>query len=172
MEEEGFEKFSVYGFSIDYPKVCRIEFNPKSRREGGDVVFHFPDREKLFVTWGALDKVQTKFPTVEQQAEHTMKNIRKTGNVRNLERVKQDSITVSSHQAAFNHMTLDEAARGLFPSKRSMKHDAYSVHLHCTQSSRYFVIYTMLSPNAPPDFGELYTTIVHSFRCHGSADRD
>lgn len=115
MEEEGFEKFSVYGFSIDYPKVCRIEFNPKSRREGGDVVFHFPDREKLFVTWGGLDKVQTKFPTVEQQAEHTMKNIRKTGNVRNLERVKQDSITVSSHQAAFNHMTLDEAARRALP---------------------------------------------------------
>jgi len=170
LEKESFEKFSIYGFSIDYPKVCRIEFNPKSRREGGDVVLHFPDREKVFVTWGAIEKVQEKFPTVEEQAEQTLKNIRKTGNVRNFERVKQDSIEVNSHKAAFNHITLDEAAGGLFPGKRTVKHEAYSVHLRCAESSRYFVIYTMLSPNAPPDFGELYDTMVHSFRCHKPQD--
>lgn len=170
MEAENFERFSVYGFSIDYPKVCRIEFNPKSRREAGDVVFHFPDREKLFVTWGALEKVQAKFPTVEQQAEQTLKNISKTGNVRNFERVKQDSIEVGSHRAVFNHVKLDETAGGFLPGKRTLKHETYSVHLHCQDSARYFVIYTMLSPNAPPDFGELYTTMVHSFRCHRSSD--
>ena len=48
------EPFSAYGFSIQYPMVCRVEFNPKSLRGKGDVVFHFPDREKLFVTWGNL----------------------------------------------------------------------------------------------------------------------
>jgi hypothetical protein len=170
LEEENFERFSVYGFSLDYPKVCRIEFNPKSRREGGDVVFHFPDREKLYLTWGALEKVQEKFPTVEEQAEQSLKTIRKTGSVRNLERLKQDSIEVNSHRAAFNHIRLDEAAGGLFPSKRTVKHEAYSVHLRCSESTRYFVIYTMLSANAPQDFGELYDYVVQSFRCHKSRD--
>ena len=64
MAKEGFETFSVYNFSVDYPAVCRIEFNPKSRREAGDIVFHFPDREKVFLTWGKLEDAQKKFPTV------------------------------------------------------------------------------------------------------------
>jgi hypothetical protein len=55
LEKRNFEKFSVYNFSLDYPPVCRIEFNPKSRHESGDVVFHFPDKEKVFVTWGSLE---------------------------------------------------------------------------------------------------------------------
>ena len=61
MSKPEFETFSVYSFSIDYPPVCRVEFNPKSRREAGDIVFHFPDKEKLFLSWGNLEKAQKKF---------------------------------------------------------------------------------------------------------------
>ena len=38
MMEKDFERFSVYGFSIDYPKDARIEFNPKARRGEGYIV--------------------------------------------------------------------------------------------------------------------------------------
>jgi len=34
MEKESeMERFSVYRFSMNYPPVCRFEFNPKTRRE-------------------------------------------------------------------------------------------------------------------------------------------
>ena len=70
LDEPEFETFSVYKFSMNYPPICRVEFNPKTRREAGDIVFHFPDpdrprapTEKVFLSWGALDKATKKFPT-------------------------------------------------------------------------------------------------------------
>lgn len=165
LEDESFERFSAYRFSIDYPTVCRIEFNPKSRREKGDVVFHFPDKEKVFVSWGDLETAQKRFHTVEEQAEHSVKNISKTGNVKGFERVSKDTIEMNSHRAAYNRMKLNEVTGGLFGGKM-VPREGYSVHLHCENSSRYFVIYTLLSTNAPEDFGDLFKTMMNSFKCH------
>jgi hypothetical protein len=112
LENASFEKFSVYKFSISYPSVCRVEFNPKSRRESGDVVFHFPDKEKVFLSWGDLEKVQKRFSTVEEQAEHGIKTVSKSGAVKGCERVVRDSIEVNSHKAAYNHIRLKETVGG------------------------------------------------------------
>lgn len=165
-ESESFERFSIYKFAMDYPSVCRVEFNPKSRREGGDVVFHFPDREKLFLSWGDLEKARKKFPTAEEQAEHSLKVVTKSGNIKKSERVSHDSLSVNSHRASFNHIRLDEVPAGFFPGRKAVRREAYSIHLQCEQSSRYFVIYALLSGNAPEDFGDLLKTIANSFKCH------
>jgi len=162
-----FEKFSVYNFSIEYPPVCRVEFNPKSRREAGDIVFHFPDREKVFLSWGNLDKAEKKFESAEKQAEHSLQVVKKSGNVKKMEKLQSDMMTLNSHQAAYNRVRLDEQPAGLFMGKRTVPHDAFSIHLHCDKSSRYFVIYTMLSPRAPEDFGDaIFKVMVNSFKCH------
>jgi len=167
LSDETFERFSVYSFSIGYPPVCRVEFNPKSRREAGDIVFHFPDREKVFLSWGKLDKAEKKFETAEKQAEHSLQVVKKSGNVKKMEKLESDSMTLNSHQAAYNRVRLDEQPPGLFMGKRTVPHDAYSIHLHCDKSSRYFVIYTMLSPRAPEDFGDaIFKVMANSFRCH------
>lgn len=167
LERSKFEKFSVYKFSIDYPDVCRVEFNPKSRRESGDVVFHFPDKEKVFVSWGDLAKAQKRFPTVEEQAEHGIKTVGKSSSVKGTERIRKDMIEVNSHKAAYNHVRLTQSNPGLFGgSKTTTPHDAYSVHLQCDETSRYFVIYALLSPNAPKDFGQLMDVMIESFKCH------
>jgi hypothetical protein len=167
LANEDFETFSVYNFSIDYPPVCRVEFNPKTRREGGDIVFHFPDREKVFLSWGNLEKAEKKFETAEKQAEHSLQVVKKSGNVKKMEKLSSDSLTLNSHKAAYNRVRLDEQSGGLFPGKRTVPHDAYSVHLHCDKSSRYFVIYTMLSPKAPEDFGDaIFMVMTKSFKCH------
>jgi len=165
LESVVFEKFAVYKFSIDYPTVCRIEFNPKTRREAGDIVFHFPDREKVFLSWGDLQKALKKFPTAQEQAEHSIGSVKKSGNVRNLQKISQDSLTINTHRAALNRVKLEEIGPGFF-SRRTVPHEAYSVHLHCNESSRYFAIYTMLSAQAPEDFEELFMSMVNSFRCH------
>jgi len=166
LENEDFEKFSVYKFSIEYPSVCRIEFNPKSRREKGDIVFHFPDKEKVFLSWGTLENAQKRFHSVEEQAEHGIKAISKSSNVKNCERVTKDSIEVNSHNAAYNHIRLNQTFGGIFGKGKIVPHDGYSLHVQCEDSSRYFVIYTLLSTNAPADFGDLIKTMIDSFRCH------
>ncbi len=159
------EEFTVYGFSISYPQVCRIEFNPKARREKGDIVFHFPDRERIFLSWGKLQDVQKRFQTLEAQVEQTMKIVQKSSNIVKLERTKQLSLTVNSHRAEYNHIKIDEKVPGLF-SRRSIARTAHSLHLRCDQSGRYFAIYAMLSPSAPEDFGDLFLSMSNSFKCH------
>jgi hypothetical protein len=162
----GFEKFSVYGFSINYPAVCRVEFNPKSKREVGDVVFHFPGKEKIFVSWGELEKARKKFATVEAQAEHSLKVIAARREVKNLQRTRQEVLNVNSHKAQYVGIQLDEIKSSLLGSERGIVRKAYSLHVHCDDSSRYFVIYTLPPADAPADFGDLMLKMVKSFKCH------
>ena len=166
MAKEGFETFSVYRFSIDYPAVCRIEFNPKSRREAGDVAFHFPDREKVFLSWGKLEDAQKRFATPEDHAEHSLEVTKKSRQVKDFERVKQDLLEVNSHKAVYNRVKMGELSSSFLRSQTTKKREALSLHLHCEPSSRYFVIYALLSPNAPEDFADLFLEMVQSFRCH------
>ena len=166
MSVSGFEKFSVYGFSIDYSMVCRIEFNPKSRRNAGDIVFHFPDREKIFLSWGDLEKVQRKFHTVEEHAKHSVDLIGKSSQVKNLERVTQELLEINSHKAAYNHIKLDEMSRGLFGARKSATRQAFSLHIYCDNSSRYYLMYAFPSLNAPENFGDLVLQMMKSFKCH------
>jgi hypothetical protein len=162
----GFEMFTVYRFSMDYPSLCRIEFNPKSRPEAGDVVFHFPDREKVFLSWGKLEDAQKQFHSVDDQAEHSLKIIKKSKQVKGFEKVKEDTLMISSHRALYNHVKMGEVPPRIFPGKRTISRETLSLHLHCEPLSRYFVIYTMLSPNAPEDFENLFLDMVRSFKCH------
>jgi hypothetical protein len=166
LPKEGYETFCIYKISMDYPAVCRVEFNPKSRREAGDVVFHFPDREKVFLSWGKLDDVQKRFPTVEEHAEHGLKAVSKTRQVKGFEKITQDSMEINSHKAAYNRVKMQEVPASLFAGKRTIKHEAFSLHVYCQSLSRYFVIYAVLSPNAPEDFADLFLDMVHSFKCH------
>jgi hypothetical protein len=167
LENADFERFSVYGFSIDYPPVCRFEFNPKSKRERGDIVVHFPDKEKLFLSWGDLGTVQKNFATVKGQADHSIKAMMKSRNVGKVQRISNTSFEINSHVAAYNQVRFEElSVRGAFAKTKATKRLTYSLHLHCRESLRYFVIYALLSPNAPEDFEDLFTRMVKTFTCH------
>ncbi len=163
---EDLERFSVYGFSVNYPKDSWVEFNPKSRRPQGDVVFHFEDRTRIFLSWGDLQRALKSFQSVEQHAEHTLNTIRKSVNVRNFERVTQDTITIHTHRGAFNRIRLEEMRAGLLTSRKGVQQDAYSVHVHCPESSRYFVIYTVVAKSAENEYGPILTTMANSLECH------
>jgi hypothetical protein len=166
MDSAKLERFSVYGFSIDYPPVCRFEFNPKSTRKKGDVVVHFPDKEKLFVSWGDLNTVEAKFPTVKEQAEQSIKAMTKSRSVGKVERISSKTLEVNSHTAVYNQVKFEEFSVAGIAKTRKTRHLTYSVHLHCQDSSRFFVIYAILSPNAPEDFDALFMRMVDSFTCH------
>ncbi len=164
--EQDSEQFSVYGFSIDYPRDSRIEFNPKTRRGEGDVVFHFPDRVKIFLSWGDLEKAIKTFGTVEEHADHSLKRIKSAGNVKSFERISHDSIRVNSHQGAYNRAKFEEVTVGFFSGKRKSPREAHSVHVHCPESSRYFVVYALLPTGGTYDYEKTFTKMAKSLKCH------
>jgi hypothetical protein len=166
LANQDFEKFSLYGFSIDYPKDCRVEFNPRSRREEGDVVFHLQGKEKIFLSWGDLEKATKSFRTVEEHAEHSLEKVRKGSNVKGFQRTLQGSVTVNSHKGAYNRVKFQEVTVGFFTGKKTLPRDAYSVHLHCTNSSRYFVVYALVPEDSAEEHEKTLTTMVHSLKCH------
>ena len=160
------ENFSVYKFSINYPSICRVEFNHKNRRDKGDVVFHFPDKERVFLTWGDLKIAEKKFGNAEKHAERSLQAVKNSGNVKKMEQILKDTLMINSHKASYNQVKIDEIQTGFFVGKRVVVHETHSIHLHCNKSSRYFVIYTMLSSKTPEDFDTIFKLMSNSFKCH------
>ncbi len=162
----GFERFSIYGFSIDYPEDSRVQFNPKAKREAGDVAFEFPDKVKIFLSWGELEKAAKSFQTAEEHAEHSLNNIRKSTKIKNFERISRDALNVHSHNGAYNRIKLEELTSGVFMGRRSVRRDACSVHVHCSDSSRYFIIYAMFSADTAEEYVRTLMAMVNSLKCH------
>ena len=166
MTGDDLERFSVYRFSIDYPAVCRFEFNPKTRREKGDIVIHFPDKQKVFLSWGDLAVVKKKFQAANEFAAHSIKSMGKSRNVSKTDKMEEKTLRVNSHEAFYNKVRFHETPMGIFARGKGAQRVTCSVHLFCEQSSRYFVIYALLTPTAPDDFDELFLSMVDSFHCH------
>lgn len=164
--EQDFEQFSVYGFSLKYPKDSRVEFNPKSRRNQGDIVFHFPDRVKIFLSWGDLEKASKNFATVEEHADHSLKRIKSARNVKSFERVSHDSVGINSHQGSYNRAKFEEVAVGFFSGKRKSPREARSLHVHCQDSSRFFVVYALLAVGGASDYERVFAKMARSLKCH------
>jgi hypothetical protein len=162
--KDPFENFSIYGFTVDYPEECRVEFNAKSRRESGDVVFHFPDKARIFLSWGELEKVSKRFKSTEDHAEYSLDAMKKGKNVKNFERVSRD--TLDLHKGAVNRVRFDESAPGLFARSKTIPREAYSVHVHCEKSKRYFVLYTMTLSNSEGAYDRIMGSMKNSFKCH------
>ena len=164
METEHFEKLSIFNFFIDYPSVCRLEFNPKSKHDSGDIAFHFPDKDKVFLTWGELEKAKKKFETLEEYAENSIKQVKNLS--KTFERVTPYSLSLNSHNAIYNQTSLSQQSPGLFGAGRKpIRRGTYSIHLYCEKSSRFFVIYA-LSGSTDESFREIFMKMVNSFRCH------
>lgn len=166
MMEKDFERFSVYGFSIDYPNDARIEFNPKARRGEGDIVFHFPDKVKIFLSWGDLEKATKTFGTVEKHADHGLNRVKKAGNVKNFELISHDSLRISSHEGPYNRAKFEEIAVGFLSGKRKNPREAHSVHVHCAESSRYFVVYALLPIGGVTNYEKTFAKMAKTLKCH------
>ena len=155
----------MYGFSVDYPEECRVEFNSKSRRESGDVAFRFPENTRIFLSWGELEKVTKRFNSAEEHANYSLDAMKKGKNVKNFERVSRDTISVRSHRASVNKVKFDEKEMRFIPGSKDLPREAYSFHVHCDKSNRYFVIYTM-SPANETRFSRIMDSMRDSFKCH------
>src|SRR5580658_8789243 len=72
------DTLQIYGFSFEFPKTCKLEFNPKFKRTDGDVAVKAPDKAVVFVSWGELEKVVKKASTVEDHAKFSLDRVKKS----------------------------------------------------------------------------------------------
>jgi len=161
-----YEVVALYGFSANYPNDARLEFNPKSRREKGDLVFHTAGGFKIFLSWGSLAEARKRYATADEQASDSIKRSLKSSRAKFDAAPETKNMKIMNHDAAFTHvrMFLD---RGGFPfgSSRVIQ-DAYAIHLHCDESKRYYVIYAFGRPNVSEELGKAIEPIASSLKCH------
>jgi hypothetical protein len=159
------EKFALYGFEIKIPTDWRVEVNPKSTREKGDVAFHSKLGNRFFVTWGNLANVQNRFKTLQDHRDKNVKQIKSGPDVKTVEVTDSHEEQILGHQALFSHVTADVKA-GMF-ARGSYERDMWSIHLYCPPRSRYYVVYCLLrDPKEYEDFAGVFNSMGRSLVCH------
>ena len=159
-----FEHFAAYGFSVDYPRDCTIEMRPKSARNGGEVAFRLSRENVFFLSWGPLEKVK-KFDGVDAHADYSIDRIRKNKEAK-IRESKRERMEVNGHPSPFNHVWIEVAKRGVLFSMSRSSYETRSLHLHCENSSRYFILYVQGTTQASGLQGSVMTRMVQSFACH------
>jgi hypothetical protein len=163
-----YESFSIYGFRIDYPSSWKIELDPKSERNTGNVVVKSPQKAHIFVSWGLLEKVKRKYSSLDEQAQESLKRMTKSCQVEEVRVVQSNLIKVSSHKAKFMHVKIITVKPRLFPIAKPEKseQEAYSLFLHCSNTKRYFVIYGIIAHDKSREYEEIFMNMIKSFQCH------
>lgn len=162
-----FETLSLYGISIEYPKAARLELNRKSTREQGDVVFHFHRREKIVLSWGSLEEARRHYDDANAQAVASIDRAKKSQQIRNMQCVERKDIPLKGHEAVYNHMRFEVVSRGILRERKIAEQETHSVHLHCPESGRFYVLYG--SATSFPDASDQRSVLLamtSSLKCH------
>jgi len=166
VEDSDYDVVALYGFSAKYPKTARLEFNPKSTRKKGDVVFHLEEGFKIFLSWGSLEEARKRYTTAAAQAsgsvEHSVKSSRGK-----LDGVPETmNMKIQDHDAVYTHARM-LVERGSFPfGARGVTQDVYALHVHCDDSARYYVVYAFGRPEASEELEKVFEPIMSSLKCH------
>ena len=157
------DTLTVYGFSFLFPSTSTLEFNPKFKRESGDVAVKSPEKATVFFSWGEMAKLEKRVPTLEAHAKFSMDKVKKSvqGKMKQLE---SREIDVNGHTALFNRVSIEVPRRG--PFGKGQEQEVTSVHLHCKESGRYFVIYGTSNATNAEKQGRTIQDIIGSMRCH------
>lgn len=159
-----FENFAAYGFSVDYPKTGIIELKPKSVRDEGEIAFKYQRENVFFLSWGPLAKVK-RFQTVEDHAAYSIERIRKNREAKIKDR-KEETFQVNGHSSSFNQLWVDVERRGLLFGVSRSSHEIRSIHVHCGNSSRYFMIYVQGATELSELQGSVMDRMIQTFKCH------
>jgi len=155
----------MYKFAIDYPNTWRVEFGLNSGRAEGCVIFRSPKKDRVFLTWGMLEKIKGKYDSLEAQAKASLARIGNGRDVRKLRLVETKMTEVNGHSAVLNHFLMDRAI-GMRMIKVDSK-EVWSIHLQCEETQRFFIIY-----ESTPDISRsqeqsaIFDEMKNSFICH------
>jgi len=157
------DTLKIYGFSFDFPGDRKLEFNPKFKRTDGDVAVKAPDKAVVFVSWGPLEKVIKKAPTIDDHAKFSLDRVKKSVQGR-MGPVDHKDIDVNGHRASWNHVKIQVPRRGLLG--KGTEQIVTSVHVHCDKTGRYFVIYATSNDQNEAEQVKTLQGITESLHCH------
>lgn len=165
---DDFELLALYGFSARCPKTARLEFNPKSTRQKGDLVLHLGQGVKIFVSWGKLEDAKKRYPTAAAQASDSVKRSIKSTQAKLEGTPETKNMKIHGHDAVYTHARMF-LERGGFPfGSRRVTQDAYAMHVHCEDSERYYVVYAFARPEGSEALAKMFEPIMSSLKCHSS----
>jgi hypothetical protein len=159
----GKDTLMIYGFSFNFSSSARIEFHPKFEREAGELAVKSPTGSIARVTWGPLGKVANKLPTAEEHARFSLDQIRK-GASGSMTSIEHKGIQLNGHEATYNHIKIEMLGKSLIPKQQ--QREVISLHIHCTPTSRYFIIYGESDTTNINEQKQTIQQIISSFRCH------
>jgi hypothetical protein len=157
------DTLKIYGFSFEFPKDRKLEFNPKFKRTDGDVAVKAPDKAVVFVSWGELEKVIKKAPTIEDHAKFSLDRVKKSVQGK-MNAVEHKEIEVDGHKAIYNHVKIQVPRRGIMG--RAQEQEVTSVHIHCEKTGRYYVIYATSNAQNAAEQTKTLQGILETLRCH------
>jgi hypothetical protein len=157
------DSLKIYGFSFDFPKDRKLEFNPKFKRTDGDVAVKAPDKAVVFVSWGELERVIKKAPTIEDHAKFSLDRVKKSVQGK-MTSVDHRQVDVNGHSAVYNHVKILVPRRGLLG--KGTEQEITSVHVHCEKTGRYYVIYATSNAETAAEQTRTLQGIIETLRCH------
>ena len=161
-----YELLAMYGFSANYPNNARLELNPKTRREKGDVVFHLEEGFKVFLSWGNLEDARKRYATAAAQASASIERSVKSTRAKLDGTPEMKNLKIQGHDATYTHARMF-VERGGFPfGSRRVTQDSHSMHLQCDESGRYYVLYAFARPETSEQVGKIIEPIMLSLKCH------
>lgn len=163
-----FDFFCIYGFRTVYPVGWKIELDPKSERSEGNVTFKSPEKARIVVSWGSLEKGKEKYSSLEEHVRDSIDRIQKDRKVKKVELIQTKKVKVNSHKAILSHIRMVFSTRRLLPFGKAKTHEreVRSLHLYCKPSGRYFVVYGVTTTDKSLQQGRIFENIIESFVCH------
>jgi hypothetical protein len=159
-----FERFRIYNFGFEYPRGSTIHFGKRASRSRGYVTFVLPDASRIVVSWGRLDSVAGKFTTPEAHAAYSISRLHKSNEITDTSIIRRDNVNVHGHSAAFTHAAVES---GSGPFSKNRNRDIMSLHVHCTDSGRYFVLdQSCALESSGFDSSLIFERVWKSFACH------
>jgi hypothetical protein len=164
---DSYEQLKLYNIQVEYPISARLELNPKSTREQGDVVFHFDQYSKVMLSWGQLEGARNRYSTAEAQAADSIKRATSVNRVRDLKVIRHDELAINGHTAAYYRTEFEVTSSPFLIARGLGKQETHSIHLHCPESGRYYVIYgSSTSPKDSENQWALLRHLSNSLKCH------
>ena len=159
------DRFSIYGFEVEYPEDWRVELNPKTEKETGEVAFQSPEKDRMFVFWGVLEEAKKTFASLDEHVDRTIQKVQKSRGVNSLEVIERKELEISGHRAIFTHLKAT-FTQG-FLRRREVSQELWSSHLYCEQTARYFVLHgSPSSDERSKKHADVFKHMQKSFKCH------
>jgi len=162
-----YDRLSIFGFEADYPKDWRVELKPESDRNRGNLAFHSPTKDNMFISWEILERVQKRYSSLAEQVNGVLENIKKSRGVKSVEVLERKELEINGHKGVFTHLKVTSIHAIFFFKKRVILQELWSLNVYCEQTARFFALYGMSSSDERSlQQANIFKHMQKTFKCH------